>query len=87
MFALPLQEIRIFRLSRETSPHHNGLEALSVDGPEMTISCRGNRRCPLAIVKNSELPQHLTVLQGTKIFAISRHLDLTLWKGMSRSDM
>lgn len=87
MFALPFQEIRVLRLSRETSPHHNSLEALSVDGPEMTISCRGNRRCPLAIVKNSELSQHLTVLQGTKIFAISRHLDLTLWKGMSRSEM
>lgn len=56
MLALPLQEIRVFRLSRETSPHHNSLEALSIDGPEMAISCRGNRRCPLAIVENSELP-------------------------------
>jgi len=76
--SVPLQEVRVFRLPRESRPHHDGLEALSVDGPELAVSCSGDRRCPLAVVKNSELTQHFAVLQGAKILAVPRYLDLPL---------
>jgi hypothetical protein len=76
--SIPLQEVCVFRLPRETRPHHDGLEALSVDGPELAVSCSGNRRCPLAVVKNRELTQHFAVLQSAKILTVSRYLDLPL---------
>lgn len=75
---LPLQEVSVFRLPREASLHHNSLEAWSFDGPELAVGGSGDSRRPLAIVKNREFAQHLTRCQGAQVFAISRHLDLTL---------
>lgn len=47
---LPLEEVGVFGLPDEASPHHDGLEALALDGPQLAVrGCLDGGR-PLAVV-------------------------------------
>lgn len=55
----PLKEICVFGLSYQTSSHHDGLEALTLDGPQPAVGggfdCGGS----LAVVQYGQLTEHL----------------------------
>jgi len=76
--ALPLQKVRIFCLSRETGPHHDGLETLPIDGPELAVGRSSYRRGPFAVIEDRQLPQYFARCQSTEVLSVPRHLDSAL---------
>lgn len=55
----PLEEIGVLGLPDQPGTHHDGLEALSLDGPQLTVGGRGDGCRPLAMVEDGQLTEHL----------------------------
>lgn len=72
---LPFKEVCVFGLPDKTGPHHDRLEALSLDRPELAIRygcyCCGS----LTVVQYGELAEHLGPRQGWQIFPLARYFD------------
>jgi hypothetical protein len=47
-----LQEVGVLGLSDQAGPHHDGLEALSLDGPQFAIGRRFDGSCSLTMVQD-----------------------------------
>jgi hypothetical protein len=65
-------------LPDKAGPHHDGLEALSLDGPELAVGDGGDGCGALAVVENGELAENFRAGQRRQVFAFARHLDTTL---------
>lgn len=74
----PLEEIGVLGLPDQTGAHHDGLEALSLDGPQLAVGGRGDGRRPLAMVEDGQFAEHLGAGQRREVFAFAGHLDATL---------
>ena len=68
-------------LSDEPGPHHDGLEDLSLDGPQLAVGRRLDGRRPLAVVEDGQLAEDLPGGQDREELALARHLHLAIWKG------
>lgn len=61
---LPFKEVCVFGLSDKTGPHHDRLEALPLDGPELAVRYGRDRCGSLTVVQYGELAEHLGTRQG-----------------------
>lgn len=67
----PLEEIRVLRLSDQPRAHHDRLEALSLDRPQIALTDCGNCRRTLAIVEYCQFAENLSARQCREIFALT----------------
>lgn len=56
----PLEEIRILRLPDQSRAHHDRLEALTLDRPQITLTDCGNCCRTLAIVEYRQFAENLS---------------------------
>lgn len=75
---IPLEEIRVLRLPYEARSHHDCLEALTFDRPQIAFGDRCDRRRPLAVVQNGQFAQHLGAGERRQVFALARHLHASI---------
>lgn len=74
----PLEEIGIFSLSDESSPHHDGLEALAFDGPQSAIGSSLDGGRPFAVVQYGQFAKHLPRCHCAEVFVFAGNLHATL---------
>ena len=67
-------------LSDEPRPHHDGLEDLPLDGPQLAVGRRLDGRRPLAVVEDGQLAEDLPGGQDREELALARHLHLAICK-------
>lgn len=68
---IPLEEIRVFRLPNEARSHHDCLEALAFDRPQIALGDRCDCRRPLAIVQYGQFAQHLGAGERRQVLALA----------------
>ena len=68
-------------LPDEPGPHHDGLEDLPLDGPQLAVGRGLDGGRPLAVVEDGELAEHLPGGQDGEELALARHLDLAICNG------
>lgn len=74
----PLEEVRVLGLSDEPSPHHDGLEALALDGPEAAVRRGFDGGGSLAVVQYGELAEHLAWSHCAEVLVLPGHLHSAL---------
>lgn len=67
----PLEEVRVLRLPDQTRSHHDGLEALAFDGPQVALGDGRDGRRPLAVVQDGQLAQDLGAGEGREVLALA----------------
>lgn len=75
---LPLEEIGVLGLTYQAGAHHDRLEALSLDGPELAVGGGRDRGRPLTVVEDGQLAQHLGPGQCRQVLAFAGHLHAAL---------
>ena len=65
-------------LPDEPRPHHDGLEDLPLDGPQLAVRRRLDRRRPLAVVQDGQLAEHLARRQDREELALAGHLHFAI---------
>lgn len=76
----PLEEIAVFRLPDQARSHHDGLEALALDGPQVALGDRGDGRRPLAVVQDRQFAKDLRSRQCGEVLALAGNLDASIWR-------
>lgn len=76
----PLEEVSVLGLADQARSHHDGLEALALDGPQVALGDRSDGRRSLAIVQDGQLAEHLGARKGREVFALAGDLNAAIWK-------
>ena len=78
LYYIPLEEGCVLGLPDEPRPHHDGLEDLPLDGPQLAVRRRLDRRRPLAVVQDGQLAEHLARRQDREELALAGHLHFAI---------
>lgn len=76
--ALPLKEVSVFSLANEPSAHHDGLEALALDGPKSAVRCCLDGGSAFAVIEDGQLAEHFARCHSAEVFVLPGYFHTAL---------